>query len=202
MPIEPSSNDEFQAGQSGGSIDPTVASIIRGRRTIAAFRSDVPPRETVLAALELARWAPNHKKTEPWHVIWLGPESVRRVIDLNARILMQTKGAAEAESKSAKWAQVPGWLVVTCDLAADPLRRGEDYAACCCAIQNLQLALWSAGVGTKWSTGDVTRHPDFHELLGIDPAAQRVVGLVWYGYPAVVPQQTRKPVDSFLRELP
>ena len=202
MSMELNPIDESLPGQSSGAIDPAVASIIHGRRTIAAYRPEVPPRDVVLEAIELARWAPNHKKTEPWHVIWLGPESVRAVIDLNSRIIAAAKGAAEAESKSKKWTQVPGWLVITCDLAADAFRREEDYAACCCAIQNLMLALWSAGIGTKWSTGDVIRHPEFHELLGIDPSAQRVVGMVWYGYPAVVPQQTRHPVKSFLRELP
>lgn len=184
------------------SVDPGIASIIHGRRTIGAFQSELPPREIILEAIELARWAPNHKKTEPWHVFWLGPESVSAVIELNKRIISETKGPAEAEAKSKKWAQVPGWLVVACELAADPIRRDEDYAACCCAIQNLQLALWSAGIGSKWSTGDVTRHPEFFNLLGINPASQRVVGMVWYGYPAVVPEQTRHAVDAFLRELP
>ena len=193
---------DLKAGTATGAIDVTVASVIRGRRTIGAFLTEVPPREIVLEALELARWAPNHKKTEPWHVVWLGPEAVRAVIELNSKIIAATKGAAEADSKAKKWAQVPGWLVITCDLASDAFRREEDYAACCCAIQNLQLALWSAGIGTKWSTGEVIRHPDFHARLGIDPAQQRVVGMFWYGYPAVVPEQTRHPVESFLRELP
>lgn len=182
-------------------IDDAVAHVLRSRRTIGSFRPEVPPREVVLQALELCRWAPNHKKTEPWHVYWLGPVTVRQVIEINSRILTEAKGVAEAESKSKKWAQVPGWLVLTSDLASDPFRREEDYAACCCAIQNLQLALWSAGIGTKWSTGDVTRHPDFYSLLGIDPAQQRVVGMIWYGYPAVVPEQTRRPVESFLTSL-
>ena len=193
--------NETESPRSLGAIDATVASVIRGRRTIGAFIAEVPPREIVLESLELARWAPNHKKTEPWHVVWLGPETVRAVIEINIRIIAETKGAAEAESKAKKWAQVPGWLVITCDLASDAFRREEDYAACCCAIQNLQLALWSAGIGTKWSTGEVTRHPDCLARLGIDPARQRIVGMLWYGYPAVVPEQTRQPVESFLREL-
>ncbi len=183
-------------------INPVLAATIRGRRTIGAFQPAIPPREIVLEAIELARWAPNHKKTEPWHVLWLGPETVRQVIAVNTQILSESKGAAEAESKAKKWAQVPGWLVITCDLADDAFRREEDYAACCCAIQNLQLALWSAGIGTKWSTGDVTRHRDFYRLIGLDPTRQRVIGMVWYGYPVVTPEQNRKPVHSFLRELP
>lgn len=183
-------------------IDAELAEVIRGRRTIGAFRSELPPRETVLAALELARWAPNHKKTEPWSVFWLGAETIRVIVDLNFRLLLTAKGAHEAELKRKKWAEIPGWLVITCRLAEDPLRRMEDYAACCCAIQNLTLALWSAGIGTKWSTGDVTRHPEFSKLIGVDPALHSVVGLIWYGYPSVVPEQTRRPVESFLCELP
>lgn len=183
-------------------IDATVASVIEGRRTIGAFRPDVPPREAILAAIGLARWAPNHKKTEPWHIHWLGPETIQSVIELNWQILAATKGPQEADAKRKKWSETPGWLVVTCDLADDPFRREEDYAACCCVIQNLTLALWSAGIGTKWSTGDVTRHPDFYKLIGVDPQIQRTVGMIWYGYPAVVPEQTRRPVESLLCELP
>jgi nitroreductase len=183
-------------------INFAISAVIRGRRTIGSFRPDVPSKDVVLEALDLARWAPNHKKTEPWHAILLGPETAKAVVALNAKIITAAKGAAEAESKTKKWAQVPGWIVITCDQATDPLRREEDYAACCCAIQNLQLALWSAGIGTKWSTGDVTRHPDFYSLLGIDSSQQSIVGLVWYGYPAVVPEQTRGPMEAFLRELP
>ena len=183
-------------------VDSRVADVIRDRRTIGAFRRELPPREVILAALDVARWAPNHKKTEPWHVVWLGPETKRAVIELNACLVAAAKGPTEAESKRRKWAEVPGWLVVTCDLADDPLRREEDYAACCCLIQNLSLALWSAGIGTKWTTGDVIRQPEFLELLGLDAAKQRAVGLIWYGYPAVTPEQTRREVESFLIERP
>jgi nitroreductase len=183
-------------------IDPRMADVIRGRRTIGTFRPELPSREIVLAAIDVARWAPNHKKTEPWHVVWLGPETKQAVIELNARLVAQSKGPSEAESKRRKWAEVPGWLVVTCDLADNPLRRDEDYAACCCLVQNLMLSLWSAGIGTKWATGDVIRQAEFLELLGLDSKKQRAVGLIWYGYPAVTPGQTRSEVESFLIELP
>jgi nitroreductase len=179
-----------------------LADVLRGRRTIAAFRPDLPPDAIIRDAMELARWAPNHKKTEPWHIYWLGAESIQAVIDLNSRIIAAAGKPDDAAAKAKKWSQVPGWLVVTMDVSSDDFRRQEDYAACCCAIQNLQIALWSVGIGTKWSTGEVTRHPEFHKLLGIDSDRQTVVGMVWYGYPAVVPEQTRKPVDEFLRRLP
>jgi nitroreductase len=179
-----------------------VADVIRARRSINKFKPDTPPLERVRAALELACWAPNHKLTEPWRYFLLGPDTAERVAVLNAEIVSAERGATVANSKLARWRAVPGTLVVTCVVAEDPLRAEEDYAACCCAIQNLQLALWADGIGTKWTTGAVTRDPRFFELLGIARDRYRVVGLIWYGYPDETPAMTRKPLDLALRELP
>ena len=82
---------------------------------------------------------------------------------------------------------------------SDELRQLEDYAACCCAIHNLSLYLWQAGVGMKWSTGPVTRDERLYELLGIRPDEEIVVGLVSYGYPRKIPRQKRKPVRDIFR---
>jgi nitroreductase len=179
----------------------SVINVIRGRRTIGSFRPETPSADDIEVAIECASWAPNHKKTEPWRVYWLGPETTNAVIELNANMIAKKKGPAEAESKRKSWSAVPGWLAVTCIRSDDPFRAEEDYAACCCFIQNLMLALWSKEIGTKWSTGDVTRESAFLELLGIDQNNERVVGLIWYGYPALIPEQNRKPPTSFVRTL-
>lgn len=179
-----------------------LAELIRGRRTINLFQPEPPPLATLLQAIELARWAPNHKHTEPWTFHLIGPHTAEKIVDLNAQLVAQAKGAAAGEAKRTRWAAVPGWLAVTCECCDDPLQAEEDYAACCCAIQNLTLHLWDAGIGVKWSTGAVTRDPAFYELLGIDRSERRVIGLLWYGYPASVPEQRRKPVDEIVVELP
>ena len=64
------------------------------------------------------------------------------------------------------------------------------------------LALWSVGIGSKWSTGDVTRLPRYAEIVGFDPTVERSVGLIWYGYPDSVPSQSRTPFTNLLRERP
>lgn len=179
-----------------------VVEVIRRRRTIELFRADPPPRAAVLAALDAARWAPNHKHTEPWQFHLLGPETAAAIVELNARLTEASKGAAAAALKRERWSAVPGWLAVTCARSDDPVRQEEDYAACCCAAQNLALALWDAGIGVKWSTGEVTRHAEFFRLLDVDPAARKIVGLFWYGYPASVPEQRRRPLGEVLREHP
>ena len=80
--------------------------------------------------------------------------------------------------------------------------RREDYAACAAATQNFMLHLWKAGIGSKWTTGDITRDPRFYEILGIDADREDVVGLVWYGYPKLTPEQSRRGVDEVLTQLP
>lgn len=173
------------------------------RRTINQFKPEPkPPRELIDQALEAARWAPNHRFTEPWRFYLLGSETVAQIIDLNTEIVAASKGEAAAKAKREKWSSVPGWLVVSCVKSDDPLTAQEDYAACACAIQNIQLSLWENGVGAKWTTGAVTRDPRFYDTLWIDRDLETVVGMVWYGYPEEIPVSRRKRVSEVLIELP
>lgn len=191
---------------SGGDNDATsrtIEEVIRGRRTIHNFTSEVPPFEQIEKAVELASWAPNHRHTEPWRFHHLGPDTISAVVDLNAQLVADKKGAAAGEAKRERWSEIPGWLVVTSALSPDDSElEKEDYAACCCAIQNLSLYLWSAGIGVKWTTGAVTRHPEFYQFLNIDPTERQTVGVLWYGYAANVAQQKRRPVKEILTRLP
>ena len=183
--------------------DGAVARLLRGRRTIHDFIADRPvPRELVLRGLDLARWAPNHRATEPWHFYLLGPETADAIARLNAELVTRKRGAEAGAEKLARWRAIPGWLLLTCDRSEDPLREREDYAACCCAAHNLQLYLWSEGVGVKWTTGAVTRDTRIFDLVWVDPAVESVVGLFWYGYASEVPRPGRKPVSEFLVTLP
>jgi nitroreductase len=179
-----------------------LSRIVRRRRTVNDFNPEPPPESAVWAALELAVWAPNHKLTQPWQFHLLGARTVQQVIDLNSRLVAASKGAEAAESKRQKWSSIPGWLAVTHQRVADPLRAREDYAACCCAVQNLLLGLEAQGIGSKWSTGEVTREREFLELLGLDAGTHEVVGLVWYGYPAQRPAGRRRPVAEVVNRLP
>ncbi|GIV58376.1 MAG: putative NAD(P)H nitroreductase YfhC [Rhodothermaceae bacterium] len=177
--------------------------VIRSRRTTHRFRPDVPSPEVIRRAVEAACWAPNHKLTQPWRFYLLGPDTAARVVALNTELVRARWGEAAARDKQARWEAIPGWLVVTCRRSDDPLRAREDYAACCCAVQNLMLVLWQEGVGAKWGTGAVTRDPRLLSLIGADPATEEVVGLFSYGYPAdVPPPPPRKPVETVLVERP
>ena len=187
-------------GRSAGREE--TACLIRSRRTIHVFEPDPVSPDLIHEAIALACRAPNHRLTEPWRFHLLGPETADAVARLNADLVAAKRGVAAGRAKLARWRKMPGWLVVTVQVAEDALRAREDYAACCCAVQNLMLYLWSAGVGTKWTTGDVTRDARFYELIHVEPAAEAVVGLIWYGYPAEVPETPRKPLEAVLVALP
>ena len=178
------------------------AEVLRGRRTIELFLQTAVPQELVLEAIEAATWAPNHHVTEPWHFYSIGKETKERCLDLCRDIVSAKKSEKAGEFKRESWSEKPGWLVVTCQRSENELLQQEDYASCCAAVQNLTLYLWKAGVGCKWTTGDITRDPRFFEIVGIDEAKAFVVGLIWYGYPKLTPNQSRKDVDEKLTTTP
>jgi nitroreductase len=178
------------------------ARILRGRRTIDQFIQTPVPRELVLEAIEVATWAPNHYVSEPWRFILPGEETIARIVDLNATIVAEKKSPEHGEHKRRQWSEKPGWLIVTSPYNDDEVREREDYAACSAAVQNFMLYLWKAGVGTKWTSGPITRDKRFFEIIGVDRYAEFVVGMIWYGYPKITPAQSRKGLHEVLQELP
>jgi nitroreductase len=190
------------------SIDDTSKSLrlladrIRARRTVNLFLKQAVSRELVRAAVEVARWAPNHHVTEPWHFYVLGENAIAASVELTRIVVTERKGEQKGVIKAAAAAERPGRLVLTCRKSADENTQQEDYASCCCAAQNFMLYLAEAGLASKWSTGPITRDARFFDLLGIDAGAEFIVGLFFYGYPKITPQQSRKDVDDIISELP
>ena len=176
--------------------------VLRGRRTINLYLQTPVPAKLVRAAIEVATWAPNHHVTEPWRFYLLGKASIAACIELVRDIVTAKKDAKAGAFKAKSWAEKPGWLLVTCRRSNDEIMQREDFAACAAAVQTFMLYLWKAGVGSKWTTGDITRDPRFFDIVGVDPQAENVVGLIWYGYPKLTPAQRRSNLDDVLTELP
>ncbi len=182
--------------------DPAFAALMRGRRSIDLFKPEPVGSAVLREAIEVARWAPNHRLTEPWRFYVLGPVTTSAVIELAAELDTAAKGEAAGAARRTRLLGIPAFFVLTSFRSDDPLRDREDYAACCCAAQNLLLYLWQRGIGVKWTTGGITRHPRFYELLEIDAAKEVVVGFFWYGVPRVIPTQQRRAVAEIVMERP
>ncbi len=173
--------------------------LIGDRRTINDFKTQTPDRQIIIDAIELARWVPNHHLTQPWHFYFPDEAMINKIVELNAKLVAQKKGQDAAQKKRQRWSNMPGWLVVSCDLSSDELQQQEDYAACCCSIYALSLILWQQRIGMKWTTGHVIRDEDFYDICWLDKHSQIVVGLLWYGYPDKVPKpQPRRSVEEIV----
>lgn len=179
-----------------------VADAIRSRRSIDLFEPEPPGTARLLEAIELARWAPNHRLTEPWKFYLLGERTEKELVEFAVDLELQAKGEKAAEARRRRLEGVPASFVVTSARSDDPLKQHEDYAACCCAVQNLMLYLWQCGIGVKWTTGAMTRERRFMEIVGIDPDAELLVGFFWYGKPRVVPTQKRREVEEIVIRRP
>jgi len=182
-------SEDGELGEGGGRMGgaEAVHDALRSRRTINDFSPQLPAgwEEALERAVEAATFAPNHKRTEPWRFHLLGPRSIRRVCELNAELVTASKGDAAGAKKLERWLAIPGWLVVTCVRACDSMEEPaglarEDYAAVCCATQNLCLSLHADGLGTKWTSGPVNFDPRFAGAVGL-PDDEYVVGTIWFG---------------------
>lgn len=180
------------------------------RRTVFRYRDEPVPAASLERALEAARWAPNHKLTEPWRFYVVGTETRRALGEIAASLAeakCQDRNADEiarqVERAKNKILQVPTLLVVSQTRSpGDDFRAKEDYAAVSLAIHNLVLAFWADGLGCQWSTGGITRDPSSYEALGISAETEEIAGFIKVGYPEKVPQSKRRPLSEVVFRLP
>jgi nitroreductase len=191
------------------SIEPnsSVSAVIQGRRTIKQFRSDPVPEETLWRILDAARWAPNHRLTEPWRIAIIGTQSREALADALANLTASSQDlsvmAKAKEDARQKVMSSPVLLAITCRLTGNPAQQVEDLAGVCAAVQNLQLAAWGEGVGTHWNTGKVTRLSETSALLELSERNEQLVGFLYLGYPSQVPEPPkRRPIQDFVRMVP
>lgn len=176
--------------------------LLRTRQTTHDFFNEPVDDEIVMRALGCAIRAPNHFLNNPWRFTILGHDTRSRIARANAQLTEERYGADAAQAKYTRWMGVPGWLLVTSLRDEDATRAQENFAATCCATQNFCLALFAEGVGSKWTSGAVTRLPVFPELCDYDPLQEQFVGLIWYGWPRkVTPLTKRLPLQEVVRKL-
>ncbi len=179
-----------------------VFDLIRNRRSIPRFQPDPVPREVIERMLEAATWAPNHHLTEPWEFYVLEEAAREPFAAIRRdfrRTLFPNPDAPEAQKAAEKIYQTtlatPVIIMVTTQVSADPVLNEDDFAATFCAIQNMLLVAASRGIGTYLRTGGLVRDPTLRAFLDLDED-RRAVGILYVGYPAVVPERRRTPYQQ------
>ena len=184
-----------------------VKDAILTRRTIFKFKQKPVPPEVIQQIFSYGIWAPNHHVTEPWRFVVMGPQTKVLLAERYREIKMEdTPDHVDADNLAKigelayeKFMSKPTIIAVSCLQEGDEQRRREDYAAACCAMQNVQLAAWDAGVGMQWSTGRITMEEQTYKLLQINSSEEYIIGFFYTGYPAEVSKPKRKPAVEFIR---
>lgn len=160
-----------------------VYDAIHERRDIDAFGDACPSREVIARLIEAARWAPNHRLSQPWRFHVFTGAARDEFADGIASWLGST-GQPEslATSARAKLNRAPVALFLTqAGVSDDATRDLEDYAACACALQNLLLAAEAEGLAAHTSTDRLITYGVTREQLGLAERG-RVVAIVHLGF--------------------
>src|ERR687888_357231 len=140
---------------------------IRTRRTHKTYGDAPVSRETLLELLDLARYAPNHRLTEPWRFRVLGPRALDRL-----------KAAAD-EKERPKLDRAPTLVLASAALTGDPVQDEEDLHATACAVY-IVLPAHARGLASYWRTPAVLRTESGRAAVGL-PASERFVSLIHLG---------------------
>jgi len=90
----------------------------------------------------------------------------------------------------------PAIVVVTASGHSDPELQEENYWATFGAAYAFMLGAWSKGIGTYFRTGKtIVDSPVLRRLLDL-PDDRRVLGVLYAGYPAAIPQKRRTPASE------
>ena len=174
------------------------------RRTIHKYLPEPVAQGDLDKIMSAGHMAPCHRLTWPWRFIQVGPETREKIVPvaIACKTVKRERTPELEKSVRGKILTSGALIVVTQVRCEDAFRAKEDYAAVSCAIQNMMLMGHSLGLGTKWSTGGVTTHPDTYGVLGVDADKEEIVGFVWVGTPAAVPSIKRPDVSDVKRLLP
>ncbi|HET6780675.1 MAG TPA: nitroreductase family protein, partial [bacterium] len=75
---------------------------------------------------------------------------------------------------------------------ADPELQEENYWATFGAVYAFMLAAWAEGLGTYFRSGPIREYAPLRQMLNLE-GDQRIIGVLYVGYPAMVPQKQRTP---------
>jgi nitroreductase len=160
-----------------------VLEAIKGRRSVRVFKSERSvSQEDVWELIEAARWAPSAGNVQPWEFVIVRKPQMKRKLALAAL------GQSFIEEASV--------VVVVC---ADENRSSESYGQrgrtlyciqdTAAAIQNINLAAHSLGLGTCWV--GAFQEEEVKKALET-PRGIRPVALIPVGQPLVFPSPRTK----------
>ena len=180
--------------------DLSVYQAIYQRRMAWRFKPDRIPSPVIDQLLDAAVWAPNHRLTEPWRFFVLEQDSPARIAAAQLAhdaALERSGDTRRAEAARQKILAPPFVIYVYSVPGHDEDTTRENYAAVCCAVQNMALAGAAEGLAVTWETGGAVRHPGLKAVLGADESWELVTALL-IGYAGEYKRARRTAVSNFV----
>lgn len=191
--------------------------IIRGRRSVRAFRPEPPTRDQLEQILEAARWAPSPHGRQPWRfaVVTRAEAKARLAAAMGAewRAQLALDGQDEAtialrHQKSRQRITGAPAIIVPClyledlDAYPDAGRQAAETTMAIqslgCAVQNMLLAAYAQGLDSGWMCAPLFCPATVRAALGLADTLHPHA-LIPIGYAAKDPvRRPRRPLDELV----
>lgn len=155
--------------------------LLRTRRSIRKFKQVKPTRELLLKAIDVARFAPSARNTQPW-----------RFIIIEDQTLKERLASLHPSARPLK--DAPIGIVVVCHVDESPISYMLD---CANATMYLLLALHALGLGAVWIQA-LRNIEEIRQIIEI-PINAIPVAIVAVGYPDESPPlRSRRPLEEIV----
>jgi len=136
---------------------------IRSRLEVKEFRGGRVPEEVVAKILEAGRLSPSAMNLQPWvFIVVRGRDKLKRLGEL---------------ATTGRYIQDSDFVVVVVTDPENPYHKIDGARA----VQNMMLAAWNEGVGSRWVGG--IKREEVKQYLNI-PQDMYVLTIIPFGYPA------------------
>jgi nitroreductase len=176
----------------------SIIDVIKRRRSIGKMTEQKPAREQIEQILEVATYAPNHHRIEPWRFFVLSGKAREELgavmaTSLASRMKEITNNQAQAifNKECSKPLRSPVLIVVAAERPAlSKVRAIENVEAVAAAVQNMLLAAEEMGLACMWRTGDAAYDLSVKKWFGLS-AEDHLVAFVYLGFPAISTSERR-----------
>lgn len=191
--------------------------IVRGRRSVRAFRSDPLTRAQIEAVLEAARWAPSPHGRQPWRFVVVTTVAARARLaaamgaEWRRQLALDGQDPATIEARFRKSHErivgapaliVPCLYLADLDTYPDAERQAAETTMAVqslgCAVQNMLLAAYALGFDSGWMCAPLFCQETVREALGLGDDLHPHA-LIPLGYAARDPvRRPRRPLDELV----
>lgn len=184
----------------------SVIACIQNRRSTlpVQFKEGKIPKEILTSVLESVRFAPTHKRTEPWRFVLFQDQSKQDLAEFfYLDYQKQTKQELQTEEKklkSGKKVLQSAAVMAICvhRSPAEQIPEWEETAAVACAVENFWLSMTAMGLAGYWSSPEARN--SFISYFNLN-AEWECLGFFYLGWPVdgLGPKErSRKPLEEIV----